>query len=322
MIVLHVFRCTLAAVLLGACFHVAPVLAQNAPITLDKSFEGRTVANFKNGFFFAPDDQDVPGTPAAFLFGPDGAVRQRVAFKREGMVVLQVAAVAPASDGSMVVSLAGMATTGHRVFELVWIDPEGRFLKSVRTSPFAAELLHQMPNGDIWAGGHELTPDITLQKGHDILRRYSRDGKVLQTCLNLDSFPSLRQMDGHPNWNAFLFGNESGVGFLSPRAMELIVAGPRNCGLRRSKLTLPEIGGEFTGADFLPDGSLVVSTQSRTTSGSEMGLYRWNAESSAWEKLPAPGSESGQPWRGRLLGADGAALWLSAGTGRVFRFEP
>lgn len=292
---------------------------QEEAVSLQKTFSSRPVARFQNGHFFAKDSQEVPGTPIAFLFNPRGEVIRRVPFKYDGMADIDIAAIAPAADGSMVVSVASVATTGERVFLLVWVDTAGQVKRTVRTSPYAATHLYMSTEGELWAAGREIEPNISLRKGHDIVRRYSAGGELIQSCLNLSSFPPLGEMRGHPDTYAHLFGGGGRVGFISGNAKELVEIDPNSCGLTRTRFNLPEGAEQITGADFAVDGSVVASFN--TPQGNAVVLARLRRGSSEWQRIDPPTLADGSRWSGYLLGADGPAWWLALPAGGALKYR-
>jgi len=166
--------------------------------------------------------------------------------------------------------------------------------------------------------GAAAADDGGLKKGHDILRRYAPDGRLLQSFLNWDSFPPPAKINGHPDADAHLFGDDRRVAFLSVTAMELAVIDVASGRVERARLPEPCKGAWITGAGFAPRGGLVVSAQVREQGRTSSGLYEWQPESASWRSLPPPPGLDDEPWQGAVLGADGQGLWLSNRRLQVF----
>lgn len=306
----------LAAVAAGPV--IPPVVTAEDSVALNRDFSRKPAPYFQNGFFWSYDHEENPLTPKALVFGPDGGVRLQVPFERPGVSNPDIGAVAPSVAGGVVVSLSGWAPDGRIVHRLEWLNPSGTLERLIETTPFAAVALHVRPNGEVWAAGRELE-ERRLRKGHDILRRYSPGGELVETMLGGDSFSPESRKRGHPVADCYLIGDGDRVAFLSVTAMELVILTPGSP-MHRWRLPEPRGGAWITGAAFL-DGDVVVSAQVRDARGSQAKLYRWAPAESGWHEIPAP-SRDGRPWVGYLLGADPAGLWLSDELPQVVRYRP
>ncbi len=295
--------------------------AQPTLVELQKTFAGRSVPTFNNGYFAAYDHDELPGTPLAYIFATDGSVRLKVPFKLDGAFTFRIAAVAPTPAGGMVVSVGAFMTDGSRSTRLVWIDPSGQVVRTVDTQPYYPVLVHVRPDGEVWTAGRVIENE-RFSESHDILRRYSAEGRVLQNLLNWDSYPSPSKIGGHPDDIAYLFGDAGRVAFLSVTAMDLAIVDLATGKIERWRL--PGIAGRtlVTGAGFTPAGAVVVSAQGSGKTGALCDLYEWRADKASWSLLPAPTLAGDVIWRGHLVGADGHGMWLSGPRHDVFRHTP
>ena len=108
--------------------------------------------------------------------------------------ITKAGAISP--DGAIVVLASGTAEDGRTSSFLMFHDSSGQLLRTVPTRPYAPFHVRYAPDGTLWAVGRVYDERFEAVPGHEMVRQYSGEGKLLRTALSASLFPPSRQHPG------------------------------------------------------------------------------------------------------------------------------
>lgn len=321
--------------LLGVVF-VGAVVAQPREVaytTMNACPQGGCFAPlFDKGYFVQfKEFHDVP--PNGYeLWGPDGVLRYHAEIVApDGTPSRLHFDAAIDTDGTAILPMwyGGYGGNGRlKGSGIVVVDPSGRQVQFIETERWTPEHVCFGPDNSIWASGTEFTAlrDTDGWAGrvgqdYQIVRKYSREGKLLGEFLPRSSFPPglppadtgwIRAADNrigvmtypgnvanHPEWVELDFtGKEIGRWKLGPD-----VVGDRDH---------PERTFSLGGVVLTADGRLFAQPYEKSTKGRRVMLF--DRSTSSWQPTDAAGSPPEQAF---LVGSDANNLAFERRRGGV-----
>jgi WD40 repeat protein len=178
-------------------------------------FSGQPVPRYKGGFVVAYDLDHV----TVRAFDRAGALVATGKLTLPGAVKVMVRDVAVAPGGDFVMTATAQDGSGRTASVIAWMDHGGSLLRVVRTSPFAPFQICFANDGTLWAVGRVHDDSFNDVPGHDIIRLYDPEGRMLKSLLPSDSFTPVRW---HPAHDSFLVSGKDRMGFYSINAAEWV----------------------------------------------------------------------------------------------------
>lgn len=294
--------CTLSVV--SVLFQAAWSQVVEKSVSVPHDFAGQPIPRYEGGLLVAwnSDGSNVRA------FDEIGAQVAAFRVSLPEATVLRVGDVAVTSSGQLILAVSAKNPEGQLASVLVWVDKSGKLLRAVRTSPFAAFQITSSADGCLWAAGRVYDAEFKEVPGHDILRKYDGEGRLVKSLLPRDSF---RASHWHPARDSVLVAGVDRVGFYSMNASEWIevrFSGEVSGRWHEAKLPADTIlmGGALTAA-----GEAYLSTYHTVDELGQQAagttLFRLDRSSGNWNPIgdcPVTG-----PWKGSyLLGASGNVL--------------
>jgi hypothetical protein len=290
-----------------------PELAATFPKAV---LQGKSLGKFQNGRFLTHDTPAAGKISEVYAYDRTGALVTEAKLSVPGAIRVDITDQAAAPTG--VIAVAGVAYTGDGVYSsfLAWIGADGAIQRMARTWPFGAWSVVFSSDGSLWAAGVTKKPDLTEDTTQDVLRRYDRDGRLLNSLLPATSFP-LPQASQH----SFLLPLAGRVAFYSTTGREWIEASQTGSLLARSAaMQLPLLAAaqagksRVLGAAALTSGRVYVGMETTDSSGKEHpAFFRVDPSSPNWQQVDA--SALLAPGRfGTIVGADGDRLVIEGGS--------
>lgn len=168
-----------------------------------------------------------------------------------------VALAAASAGGRLAASVSFTAKEGASASGIVWMGPDGRVERVVRTSPFAARAVEFDQTGHLWAAGRVHDAAFEEERDFPVLRRYDAEGKLVLSALPKSSFASLpRSVLGEVR----LAASGDHAGLLAVDGQEYVEVGPDGSVVSRRRVALPA-GALVTGFALTAGGGVWLSLQ-------------------------------------------------------------
>lgn len=288
----------------------AAVIEQDLVVT--RSFSNKPLPRFGDGFLLAYDFEN------ATVWSSDRTGRvflNEVKATLPDVTRMQIKDVTASANGMVAVTGTAFHRDGSLVSVIVWINSSGEAVRAVRTTPFAALRITFAKDGTLWAMGRVHDHEFNPVPGHQILRRYDQEGRLIRTLLPEQTFSSPRR---HPADGGFLLAAADRIGVYSVAANEWVEVSLEGEILGRWH-TPPQPSRDvmITGAALTASGDFYLSMQKDGPIASEVSfpVYRFDKPSGTFQPvtLPSvPGSQNGL----LLLGSEGENLILYTKSGR------
>jgi len=309
-----------AAALAVASAGAQELAAPEKRISVTRNFAHQPVPNWQNGYVLAWDSVST-AVPYVFAFDPSGRLvtQSRMEIPQATRIIVRNVAAAPA--GTLVVAGSAGTADGQFASYLAWVSPGGKLERLVGGSMFAALRVCFASDGTLWAFGRARTPNYQEQPGHDVLRQYSNDGRMVRSLLPRESFA--RDDHRHPAEGSFLVAAKDRVGLYSTSAKEWIEVSLSGDVLGRWKGIDTGPGMMITGAAVTSSGSVYVSVQTVRGNETKATFFRFNREQGVWALVD--GAKVLPPSRvGAIVGADDNHLVIrsSANSSLDFSWVP
>ncbi len=230
-------------------------------------FENKPIPKWQNGFVIAYDNETVP--PHVFLFDRSGRIAVDAPISIPEAHQVMVMDVAVSSTGRIAVT--GSVTAGVEGTFLVFVSPNGKTEKMVRTAPFALARMSFSSDGTLWAAARYIpTPGTSEpEPDHDVIRQYGLDGSFLRSMVARSSFPGQR----HPIQLSFLCASADRVGFYSPASSEWLEIATSS-GQVTGRWKVVDNPTRVKGAAMTAAGGVYLSTQTQPRAASFLKLDR------------------------------------------------
>jgi hypothetical protein len=217
-----------------------------------------SLVHFQNGYFVSFDRP----TATVSLFDRDGRRLPDLTLNSvPGITRVTIRNVALSPDGAVVVAASCYSAEAQVVSALIWADLSGKITKVVRTSPYAALSLAFASDGTLWTAGREHGANKSSLPGHHIVRQFDSTGKMLQSLLPVESFPTPKGVYHPADLVEMTPLRGGGIGMWIPASSEWIEIS-RSGAYSRMKLPVDDDGSEIvTGVALAEDGNLVLSVQ-------------------------------------------------------------
>ena len=221
-----------AALVLSAFFAHALGLAQDTlrrtgkGTFLPRSFVNKTFPKWENGLFLVHDnDNSGVAAPNVFAYDSTGRLKMQAAVRFPDAVSVRVVALAGSPRGIVVAAGRAFDASGTPGPFLAWIGGDGRIQRVVRTFPYAAYEVCFAPDGSVWTLGRDAHQEGAGEPPHDVLRRFSAEGHMVQSLLPRDGFAKnagRHPLNPTPHGGAFLAAGRDRVVVFSTSAAEWV----------------------------------------------------------------------------------------------------
>ncbi len=187
---------------------------------------------------------DDAGVPAAIT---------KLVLPEATAVVVRDVAVSPSGD--FVVAASAQNGAGSLSSVIAWTDRQGRLIRAVRTSPFAAFLVTFASDGTLWAAGRVHDELFRDTPHHDVIRVYDQQGRFIRSLLPSESFAASKW---HPARGSYLVSGKDRIGLFSASTSEWVEMRLSGEVLGRWKIAPPPEGTTLMGAGLTSSGTLYL----------------------------------------------------------------
>ena len=229
------------------------------------------------------------------------------------------------SDGTIVAAAIPDANFSDVSPFLVWIAPDGKTERLVRTAPYYPHSLTFAQDGTVWTLGYEMIngrlKDPSLDPKDGVLRQFDRGGKIMASALPQEEFlkpewlgrvasGKLAAVREHLAWYSCVRGKSRYVEIPTDKIEMHVFPG-----VSRELANTGKWDGDVDGFTVTDTGDAVVSIsgpRSRQT-------FIFDRAGTKWMKLAvAPMGVSARTFDPNLVGSDGNRLVFSAGVNARF----
>ncbi len=238
-------------------------LAQPAPepakkVWVARAFGGDPVPLWTNGRLLAFERESTASS--VFSYDADGNLKTKSVISIPDSIRTILRSPVASGDGRIAVAGSAFSSGNTGASFIVFIQPSGAVERIVRTAPFSSMLLCFGTDGMLWAAGTERSADLKYEQPHNVLHRYSPDGRLSASYLPRSEFT--KETVRHPAEESFLVAGKDRIGFYSVLNSEWIEVG--NSG---------EVMGRWKGLD---NQDCMISGVGLTDSGNVYASLRRN----------------------------------------------
>lgn len=230
--------------------------------------------------------------------------------------------VSAAPGGGLAASASVQSRAGAWASFIYWLDSRGQIVRTVRTSPGAANLICFADDGTLWAVMWVHGADFREAPHYDVLRHYDTDGRMIGSTLpreRVSGKPLLHALSGDMTASADRIG-------IYAREVDKYIE-VSNAGDIIGQWTLPGAApGAPVGARLQID-NVVLTSSNEVFAGIENitrdghatgGIYHLNKTTSAFEAVNTDSLSEGSGGFVQLYGAAGNELVVRAGRSRPY----
>ncbi|MGH9612478.1 MAG: hypothetical protein ACRD4P_05300 [Bryobacteraceae bacterium] len=252
--------------------------------------------------------------PIVTAYDRNGTLRFKTNLSIPGVDRLLVRDLAASANSTVAAAVSAMNSAGQVAAAIVWIDPAGRILKVVRTSPFGSYHIAFTSDGHLWAVGRVYDSRFEEVSSYDVVRQYDANGDSVRTALPRTTFAIKRP----PASSSFLIASPDRVGFYSIAAAEFIELSLSGDVIGRWPLAPLPVDIRITGAALTTTNDVFLSAQRlQTVANSPQSalpnrlLYRLDVLSGALIPVTIPAATK----TGVLIGSDDENLVFGSSSG-------
>ncbi len=266
---------------------------------LPRSFTHKPIPKWENGFLVG-FEMEPANAPLFYAYDTDG----ELVFETQVSIpdAARIAPVAAAASGEGTFAVTGTAYngSGEAVSFIAWYESDGEPIRLVQLDDCGALRIAFGRDGDLWTVVKAHVPRwANSHSEHDVVRVYTRGGKLKMSLLPLSSFGEIGRR--HPAKHCHLAANADYVVLYAEECQQLV--GLSHDGEVLYRQAIPDLEQEVhmtTGLAVTQASDIFVSAQVRLDGGRRGAVVtKWDHASNTWSKVYS--SQSPKP---HILGAD------------------